>query len=268
MLNLFTIATDMYNQYIPFLVKSLENLKLDFRFILMSDKDIQYEGESEYIYYHIANLPYPFILYHKIDYIYDCINYNNIPLTDSFMFVDADTIFRKMPDVFWKNIDKMLSTDMLYFPRSPFYIDGIPEWENYNNKGNCCYIEDIDIKKYVQTSLFFGSIKQLEWLYNECYNLVTRMTKDDRRNPRVPYIFDQSIVNKLISIKENEKRFVIEDFIFNAYNVDVIHDSDFVNKTFNDISYKYKDVDYFINDHPQIFVLQKFNREIKDDKRL
>jgi len=140
----FTIATDMYKGYIPFLEASLANLSplskvFDVELILISDIDCISETPHKYL--HICNMPYPFNAYHKFDYIHDAISFLNLEEDGYFIYVDADSIFRKMEvDFYEKTIPQLLCNNTLTLARSPWRFTKIIQYENDNCKGTPSYI--------------------------------------------------------------------------------------------------------------------------------
>jgi len=271
MINVFTIATDVYIKYIPTLKKSLCNFMPEgeqIRFILIADT----QCVDCDIYYHICNLPYPFNTYHKIDYIIDCIKTFNIDRSEYFVYVDADTCFRKMSDDFWNTTFKnIMSTNKLCFTRSPWKFHDFLDNENINSSIHCkeCYINTNDYKRHnwVQTSFFMGPISKLMGdFFNKWIEIITNCTKQHRITPVIPYIFDQSVINKIISIDYN--KYIIDDFIFNAYAVDFVNNEDYLITDFSDKNLKTCDNRYELNKFSNIFLFQKFNTDIKESKRL
>lgn len=269
MINIFTIATDIYKVYIPILKKSLSNFtpkNEQIRFILISDKMCC----NCDIYYHICNLPYPFNTYHKLDYIIDCINENHINKSDYFIYVDADTYFRKMPDDFWNiTFKELINTHKLCFANSPWKYTAIPKIENNFTEFHCqeVYVKNLNTKtNWIQASFFMGPIYAI---YGEFYNkwneIITNCTKNHRQYPVIPYIYDQSVINKIISL--NYSKYIIDDFIFNAYDIDVIHNNEYITNDLKSYNLITANNSYSLNNYEKIFLIQKFNQELKT-KRL
>jgi len=266
MINIFTIATDVYGQYMSTLKKSLINFNPQdqIRFILVADNPyIDCD-----IYYHICNLPYPFNAYHKIDYIIDCIKEFDINQNEYFIYVDADTCFRKMSEQFWNNTFALLvNSNKLCFANSPWKFTNIT-YENDKAKKRCfdVYVSNKTIR-WVQTSFFMGPINKLFGkFYNEWNKIITNCTKNHRSNPMVPYIFDQSVINKILSLNYND--YIIDDFIFNGYNMNLIYSDEYLTNDFSDRNLVTCENTYSLNNYPNIFLFQKFNTELKSSKRL
>ena len=114
--------------------------------------------------------------------------------------------------------------------------------------------------------MFMGSIKKFEEIYPLTYDLTTRHTKEDRKHPSIPYIFDQSIINKIANT--NKEHFSFEDLIFNLYDSVSLDDKDFLKTSYKEKNLVSCNNTYRLNNFNNIFVIQKFNQEIKKAKRL
>lgn len=266
MINIFTIATDVYGQYLPTLKKSLANFnpQEQIRFILLADKPyIDYD-----IYYHICNLQYPFNTFHKVDYIIDCINEFDIDKNEYFIYVDADTCFRKMPEQFWNNtFSSIMNSDKLCFACSPWKFTNIL-FENDLSKDSCpeAYVSNKPIQ-WIQASFFMGPINKLfDKFYNEWNKIITNCIKNHRDYPVLPHMFDQSVINKILSLNYDD--YIIDDFIFNGYGMNLLYNDEYLISDFSDKNLINCKCTYSLNDYPNIFLFQKFNNEIKLSKRL
>ena len=267
MVNIFTVATDIYKKYIDVLYKSLVNVypNEEKRFILIADKPC---CDCD-IYYHICNLPYPFNTYHKIEYIADCINSYNIHKDEKFIFVDADSCFRIMPSDFWSTFDKFIDTNKLIFTKSPWQNTDIPNIENNHHKDYCheLYIDNLNPKLWTQTSFFAGKINKFLDLSLVYFEYVTNCTKLHRHVPCMPYMSDQTIMNKIISL--NYSDYIIDDFIYNGYEFSFVDNDEYLRNDFRNKEYCNCGKTYELNKyHPYIFIIQKFNNDIKSSKRL
>lgn len=278
-LHLFTICTGVYNNYITYLLRSLNNIYkgIEKTFNIISDKEyhINLDRYNEYIesnYYHIANLPYPFIAYFKTQYVCDMIKLHNFSEDDYFIFCDIDTFFNNINNDYYK---MLFDDDKLHFSKSPWNnIDDLDmcKTENDLNSLSISYINNGDkyiFPDYSQTSLFFGKISKLI----EMNNVIMNMVSKDSYNKIIPSIYDQSIINKYIY--DNPNKVVCDNYIINAYvdiNKYIINDSVDLDLIYNDLiinkdEFYNKPFVYSYDYKNKCLCVQKFNQEIKLNKR-
>ena len=268
---IFTIATDIYKGYIPFLEASLANLSplskvFDVELILISDRDCISETPHKYL--HICNMPYPFNTYHKFDYIHDAISFLNLQDDAYFIYVDADSIFRKMePNFYTRTLPNLLDNGKITLARSPWRLTSVTRNENYGCKGTPSYIERLDSRNnYAQASMFMGSIKKFEEVYPLIYGLMTSHIKERREHPSLPLMFDQSIINKVANT--HNEFFSFDDLIFNIYEDLSLEEKEFLKTSYKEKNLVKCNKTYHMNKYSNIFVIQKFNQGIKKEKRL
>ena len=251
------LATFLYNNYLPYFIKSLKHFYLpnfSIKVIIISDKK-QYD---EYLYYPIGHFPYPFNTYLKSFIIQNALEYYNCSEDDYIMYVDADTIIRKLDNYIF--IEELLSQNKLWFTISP-WSNFQYTYENDILKKNYpeVYIQNIQKQEFIQSSFWMGNIKLYNNFCKLCFSIELEFTKD-WKNKRIPPMQDQSIITKIIH--NNKDIYKVDYFIFNYYKnitLDDIHNyynnTITCNNTFN------------INQYPYIFLIQKFNQDIKKSLR-
>lgn len=258
-LYIITIATSAYNKYLTYLIYSLQHFKLhqfNIKLIIISD---EYNYKS-YLYYPIAHFPYPFNLYLKPLIIQNALSYFNISDNEYMMYVDADTYIRELDN--YNTFEKSLLTNKMIFSISPWCNSNNFNFENSLNKDKYkeVYIENIKRTDFIQTSFFGGNIKSFNDFCGKYFELQQIFTKD-WVNKRIPPMIDQSIITKII-YGDNDNYikdyFIVNDY--NTYTLDNIKEEiklprKYCNDTFDIISY------------PNIFLIQKFNPEIKSKIR-
>ena len=258
-LHICIVATSLYNKYLDYFFKSLKNLKLknfEYDVIVISNTKPEYDC----LYYPIAHLPYPFVTYFKPLTIKHALLYFNISDKDYFMFVDADTIIRKIDnfDVF----EEALLSNKLIFTISPWsYFKFVNEnkYNSFNYKE--VYIEDfVNKRDFIQASFFAGRINEYNDFCDDYFNLVQEFSKD-WLHKRIPPMNDQSIICKLVH--DNMDKFITDYFIVNTYEDYNIEAAD--NSVLKNAYCKCK---FIMDDNPHVFLIQKFNKDIKSSIRL
>lgn len=270
-LHIITVSTDIYNLFIPNMIKSLKNLlKLkeygyDMNFLLISDDSsslANWPYSSNDItceHMHTCNFPYPFNSYLKFHIIKDAIDYLHYNDDDKFIFVDADSIFRKCKSDFYDRLHSMLSMDKLHFALHPWRINDPFNSENSKNRYSCTYIANYDVKKYVQASFVMGSLRLLKTLTSN----MEHWFKESYKERRIPYLIDQSVVNKVI---DEDSSFCEFDYFIYTHDFFKIQGADkYIDKYISNISTCGDS--YHIDNYPNIFVFQKYD-PIKEEKRL
>ncbi len=269
-LYILTSATVSYNNYLPFLFKSLSNIKLsdiwNLNLIVMSDKEPDFsivpENINKKIYYHIVHYPYAFNIYLYPNIIYDFIIENKLSNNDYILYIDADTIFRN-GDYYRKFENDLLSNKMI-FSISPWFITS-----QYNYENNICkengylevYIENMINTDFIQTSVFAGQINIFkEFFKNEYEKMQTKLIKNWINKKMLP-MNDQSLINYIVA--KNRENYIKDNYIFNLYQD--INLNDVYNSFKNSVScWK----SFKIDNYPNIFLIQKFNTYIKEQERL
>lgn len=267
-LNIFILSTGCYNQYLDFLYPTLNRLfpMLEKNIYLISDinKPYNLNNTIKYNYYHICDLPYPFITYFKANYIIDCIKQFNINKNEYFIFLDVDSIILEKQNEFWNNLLNIINKYKLCFAISPWKGSGYAE--NKKNKESITYILNTNLDIYIQSSLFFGIISY----FNDILIKYNQYISIDSKNKIIPFLNEQSIFNKLII--DDKLQCICDYYILNYYknitikNLNNIEDNLINNSYYDNMKYhndcliKYKE---YIN----IFCVQKFNPYIKDNKR-
>ena len=252
------LATSTYKEYLKFFIKSLPNLKLknfNTKLIIISDKK-QYD---EYLYYPISHFPYPFNSYLKPYIVKNALEYYNCHDDDYMMYVDADTIIRKCDN--FDYFENCLLTNKMIFSISPW-----SHQYNYGYENNLCknnypevYINNFQPEDFIQASFFSGNIKAYNNFCQLCFDLTLEFTKD-WKNKRIPPMFDQSIITKIIY--DNKELYIKDDFIVSTLDHYTIEDSN--NIILKDM-YLYNS--FITKDYPYIFLIQKFNGEFKKNIR-
>jgi hypothetical protein len=262
-LHLITESTGVYNNYLPFLVKTIDNFYpgVEKTFNLISDKEyrIDIQEHKDYTisnYYHICNLPYPYVTYFKTQYICDLIKQFGYSDEDYFLFCDADSHFLEMPNGYY---DNLFNDDKLHYAISPWTWGGwdIAYFENIPNAGkSITYIEGLNTSNfpnYNQASLFFCRIGEFKNINKVLMNYVA----NDATRKVIPFINDQSLFNKYIY--DNPDNVVAGNYICNSYGYNGEDDN----------YYACGDADCNPPDRvkDEIFCVQKFRQDIKKDKR-
>ena len=268
-INIFIIATNKYNEYLTYLYPTLENLfpMLEKHIYLIGDKNIPYtlNDNIKYNYFHITNLPYPFITYNKLIYICDCIKEYNINKDEYFIYIDADSYILQMNEEYWLKLLTIIEDNKICFAISPWaprknigYECG--NWENENNTKSASYIMNKNLNDYVQTSLFFGKINS----FIDFTNKTLKYMISDSNNKIIPYIYDQSLINKVIF---DDHYYCNKNYyILNFY--DNININEMYENVISHITLYIHDKLINYNDHKDtIFCVQKFNQYIKESQK-
>lgn len=262
-IHIFTVSTGVYNQYIDYQAKSLDNIYpgVEKTWNLISDKEYhlnlnEHKDYTESNYYHISDLPYPFITYFKTQYVRDMIKKHNFNNDDMLLFCDVDSYFIDKGADYYKNI---FNDDKLHFATSPwmdFPHSDIVVNETKHNRFSKSYFGKYtkqSFPQYVQSSIFFGRIDK----FIEMNNVIMRIIGEDAGGFSeigiIPTLADQSLMNKYIH--DNPDKIISEYYISDSYEWDVVSDDYFVgNPSYN----KHQDT---------IFCIQKFKGELKSKKR-
>lgn len=268
-LHIFTISTGIYNNYLNFQLQSLDNIYpgINKTYNLISDKFVdldisKYQNLISYKYYHIANLPYPFIPLFKTQYICDMIKLEEYSDDDIFLYCDADSFFLKMSNNFYQNI---FNDNKIYFTYSPWLLNNkyditYQEMCELNNPKSITYVNTNKNEfKIIQSSLFFGNIGLLKKINNKIMNYLAY----DGENRIIPRMPDQSLLNKFLYDNKDNLNIEINFFTINYYKQ---LDINTIYKTLDNFkccgeSFYYKDF------KDTIFCIQKMNEHIKDSKR-
>jgi len=265
-INIFVVSTGIYNTYINALIKSIDNFKKywngDIKTILISDVN----NQNFDINYHIPQLPYSLILLGRIHYIKDILNMYSIDENEIMMCLDVDSVFRKMPQNFYFVLENYINTNKMCFARSPHIYNHVVENENTFHISELHMYNNLD--KYVQTSLFFGKISAFNKFYIQYVKLEKTYMYSGNSNSKhkIPIMHDQTIINKIIL--DNINDYIIDDFIFNGYQFDFINTDDYLTNDFTDKDYACANETYHLNNYNNIFIIQKFNNDIKQPIRL
>lgn len=271
-----SLASDVYKQYIPAFVKSVKNLKwienkgYEIYVVMMLDEDCEIETEFPVIKLHIPNLPYSSMALTKTDFVFDAIAQAKASDDDSFMFFDIDSYVIKMNEDKQARIFELLTGEKVCFTRTPWRFEKTPYLENFKNIGTYWFIKDMSIENYVQNSFFFGTVKAYKQFYKKYWMTVNSRMNPHKGQPVIPYMHDQSMTNKVVSL--DYSNYVIDDFVFNGYDdkfSPTSHPENLDNR-FDDQTYENEKAtkNYVLNDCPNIFVIQKFDKEIKKTKRI
>ena len=256
MLNIFILATGCYCEYLKYLYPTLKYLfpSLQKTIYLISDKDVKYEYNNiKYKYFHITDLPYPFINYNKVNYICDCIKEFNIDENDYFIYLDADSIILEMPNKYWDDLIYIINENKICFSLNPWGY--IIDEHNEENKYSCTYLKHLENRnKFIQFSMFFGLIYKLFDLQQKMNYYINL----DSQNKVISKLYDESVINKII-IDDNYECYLNNYMITYFKNLNENNQLDKLEETINVISYKdKKDI---------IFCVQKFNYYIKSCKK-
>ena len=261
-IHIFYLATDLYINFADIFFSSVHRCfpNIHKNICFFSDKKYEYNYNNDYIDSYenilITNLPYPYNVLFKINYMCEYIKNNNINNDDLFLFFDANTyILNNVKDELYNNIyNKLLEYDFIMLT-SPWQCGN---FENNNQHGEYFKIKNLHYVTYdySQTSFFGGKISKLLELY-EIYN-------EELENicafEEIPNMYDQTMLNKIISehFKFYNKLFSLNIYYdFDELNSMDITLSNIYNKIKNDDLYCYKySYDSLVND---CFMIQKFN---------
>lgn len=247
------IATDKYNEYLPYFFGTLKFLKLklfDIHPIVISNKKY-----FDYQYYPVAHLPYSFVSYLKPLFVKNALEYYNCDNDDYMMLVDADTMIRKLDN--YDFFENYLLSDKVIFSISPW-----SKHENYAYENSLCkdeykevYIDNIQPNDFIQSSFCAGKINSFYNFCKDYFDLCQELSKD-YIHKRIPPMSDQSIITKLIY--DNKELYIKDFFVVN----------DYVNYKLENIEnikeYKYYCDDSFrLPNYNTVFLIQKFNQYIK-----
>ena len=269
MLYVFTVATNIYINYLEYQIKTYKHLfpNINKKFIWFTD-DVNkcQELAQKYNYdidvVKITPLVYPFNTLFKTNYITDYSKTHSLKKDDIIIFIDADTIFVKRESRFWEKLLNDIKTFDCIFSISPWIFDNIhiSEQDNY-----ICNIPlNFSKRNYIQDSFFiFKNGIMQEWQIQYDYYL-----REYTLQKRLPIMQDQTLLNYLI-YKNQEKNNIKLAFYFVNYYKDTSLDSCelfdyndvFINKTYCEgktgaLYTKNINCDNF-------FMLQKFNNSIK-----
>lgn len=269
-LYIITQATSIYNDYLPYLFKSLSNIGLsniwDLHLIVMSDKEPDFKFVpnkiDKKIYYHIVDFPYCFNLYLRPNIIYDFFKENNFDVNnDYFLFVDVDTIFRN--GNYYKKIEHDLLTNKMIFSISPWFNhDYTTENDVCKNKYNEICIVKIEPKDYLQLSFFAGQINAFNKFFEDYKNLQIKLISNWEEK-KIPPMNDQSIITYLVWKNKYKNIYIKDNYIINIYQ-----DLELKNIKKKFINVSTCNNTFNINDYPNIFLIQKFNTYIKESIRI
>lgn len=267
---IITVATDVYKAYLKNLCYSLKNiipmkmLGYDLHFLLLTDddnalQDVMKYDEFDYLVHHIVNLPYPWNTGFKFHVMDDCIKRMKLDPDAHFIFVDVDSLFRKMNEHFYERLDSLLDEDVARFAWHPWriYDPGKFNYEQTNNSKSCTYIEPSKYvnERFVQASFMMGSLKHID-------ELVTKLDVWFRKmyaERRIPYLGEQSIINKILS--EDLTYAKVDPYIFSHYKIAMDNTQTFVDNFQNGLS-SCNDT-FFINNYQNMFVFQKYDATMK-----
>lgn len=265
-INIFVVSTGIYNTYINTFIKSIDNFKKywngDIKTILISD----IANPNFDINYHIPQLPYSLILLGRIHYIKDILNMYSIDENEIIMNIDVDSVFRKMSKTFDCILENYINTNKMCFARSPHIYDHVVENENTFHIRELHIYNNFD--KYTQSSLYFSKISAFNKFYEQYVKLEKTYMYSGNSNSKhkIPIMHDQTIINKIVL--DNINDYVINDFIFNGYQFDFINTDDYLTDDFTDKDYTCANETYHLNNYTDIFIIQKFNNDIKQPIRL
>ncbi len=185
MIHIFILATGVYKELLT--KERVETLKHLFpsynktlNFISDEDLSIFRETLSEYYtkfeYYHICQLPYPFVMFHKFDYVSDMckqLNYND---RDYFLYIDAHFWCLPRSSKFFKKIvDEDLSNYDICYTVTPYYNWNSIYDEIDTRSKHHVTLEEFNKNKtlYTQTSFLMGNVKSIHKLTQEIGKLAT-----------------------------------------------------------------------------------------------
>lgn len=285
---IFTIATSVYNEYLEEQYETFNNLFPNHEkvMVVISDQEPIKSEINKHIdirYYKITDHPYPLVTLSKYIYICDAIPFDAKD-DDTFVFIDADTKFLRKENNFYDNLYNKINQYDLIFTIAPWqnlykrYFSKLTPsgWPSFMEKYDSYahYMNDPDINgtshyditdktTYCQTSFFAGKIGKLKEFNDD----VRKLMSNDLNTLNDKYIEkgQQELFRHIpLASEENYTNKIINDHIHNKidkYNI-LIGNFILCNYTpFNEIK------TIILNDFPSIFLEQKYNFNIKKDKR-
>lgn len=261
-----TYAIGNYANYCRFLAKSIaDNIPegIDKRLIISST---QYMGHLSDEYginvtsIHMPNYPFGFDIY-KYYLLYDIMQFNQDPEDTLYVMLDPDSYILPKSKEWWEDINQQVNKDhkvrLTIHPCAP--IDGVDnpktirhdvKLENMLNHKNFFYIYEPDYTKWVQSSFLMCAMNQMDTFMDEYTAMMRVMVKESMAFPYIPYMYDQSILNKMVI---NNDSYVLDRFVDNAYNDEMMVDDDFTK-----VQWKVEGVD-----DSNTFVIQRYNQPFK-----
>lgn len=215
---IFTVATNIYIQFLEYQAKTYQHLfpQEDKMFIWFVDNvDNAQQIANKFPEFNISieridNLVYPFNTYFKFNYIENWCNRNGINDTDMIMFFDADTVFVAHPDpeLLYKNVTSHNCT-LTFDPTNNHQGNIFWQYED----GPCSVSYEYMSENYIQASFIICKYSFFKVLMKD-YNYYVR---DYSIKKKLPVMFDQTILNYLASI-DTDNNFYLDNFNLNVAN--------------------------------------------------
>lgn len=268
-IGIFYIATSVYKEYFKqYFLPSINNLfpGKDKELILISDGLEQY-NDIRYNKVHITvediiDFPYPIINLCKFQIIEKYANKHNI---DIVLYFDADTLIYTKELEFWENLLNKIETenDKMHMSYHPHYLYNAGEFFTSNlffpyKEGSICNISEEEKqylnehKCYIMTSFFMCHIKALHYFTENIYEYAKFNLRELRW---IPFYSDETYLN-IINLR-NPGHIILDRYVnINPYiywgGSDKSTDNPYINN---------------LPEHNALFVNQKFDIELKDQKR-
>lgn len=225
---IFTIATDVYNNFIDDQINSIDNLFpniIEKNYIIITDNTSLYNKEnilsktllSNVFIYEIIDMLHDLIMVNRLNYMIYFLKKSNIEYSDNdlFIYIDADTKFFQKTKEFWDEFyHKVIQYDMFITKYPLGYFQG--EYEQAKGSREldefCGSYNLTKNVNWIQMSLFGGSIKMLFNLYNDIYlNMLKQDLQKNIYNRHIPVLHDESYMMKIVNDNPNNYNIYVDN---------------------------------------------------------
>lgn len=212
----FTLATNVYNNYIPAQLETWGNAFPnidDKKLIIISDKKYDFSDNEDIFSVRIPNIHYNLMCVSKFSYCLYALDELGLiyDSDDMFLFVDADTKYLERPIEVWETVSNLLSTYDLVV--NPYLVFGHEshgkqmciDWGE-DDKQYAGYYDVTDDNINICTNILGGSILMLRILVHEIYQMLDHDLNIEKNHRHFPCINEETYVNKIVNDHINGDR--------------------------------------------------------------